>query len=89
MKRMAIAAALALCAVSSAASADEMTAKAEKACIAAVEKETGTTGATLISSDYSEAGTKVLVQVVGAEKPWSCLSSNAGEVEEVMYMGEG
>ena len=60
---------------------------AEVACVAAVQTETGTTGASVRSSQVTAAGTSVMVSVPGAEAPWSCLASRDGVVTEVRYSG--
>lgn len=62
---------------------------AYQACLARIASETGrsTSDIQIFSYDYSEAGTRVLATVAGAEAPWQCLSSNGGVVQEVMYTG--
>jgi hypothetical protein len=60
---------------------------AEVACVAAVQTETGTTGASVRSSQVTQAGTNVMVRVPGADAPWSCLASSDGVVAEVRYAG--
>jgi hypothetical protein len=61
--------------------------RAEVACVAAVQTETGTTGASVRSSQVTEDGTNVMVSIPGAEAPWSCLASNDGIVAEVRNTG--
>lgn len=62
---------------------------AAKSCLAAVAQETGEPSVSVLSQDFSEAGTMVSVQVAGAEAPWACLAANDGTVEEVYYTAEG
>ena len=60
---------------------------AEVACVAAVQTETGATGASVRSSQVTAAGTNVMVNVPGADAPWSCVASNDGVVAEVRHTG--
>jgi hypothetical protein len=62
---------------------------AEVACVAAVQAETGTAGASVRSSQVTAAGTSVMVSVPGSEAPWSCSASRDGGVAEVRYAGSG
>lgn len=59
------------------------------ACVAAIAAETGRSQADVAVFDYafSEAGTQVTATVAGAEAPWSCVASNNGTVQGVMYTG--
>ena len=61
---------------------------AETACVAAVRTTTGATGPLgVLSSEVSQAGTTVLVEVPGATAPWSCRVSTDGVIEETMFTG--
>lgn len=53
----------------------------ESACLNAVARETGNT-VTVISSDFSQAGTVVTIGVGSQRAPWRCLISR-GVVQEV------
>lgn len=59
------------------------------ACRAAIAQTTGRAVSDVAVFDVatSEAGVGVLATVAGAEAPWSCQSSPAGEVAGVMYTG--
>ncbi|MBL9059962.1 MAG: hypothetical protein JNK88_08070 [Mangrovicoccus sp.] len=67
----------------------DRTTPAYQACLARIARDTGrsTSDVQIFSYDYSEAGTRILATVAGAEAPWQCLSSNSGVVQEVMYTG--
>ncbi len=56
----------------------------EQACLSAVAQQTGNT-VSIISSDFSQANTIVMVGVGPDRAPWKCLS-NGGRVAEVMSM---
>ncbi|HMQ57148.1 MAG TPA: hypothetical protein PKE65_01220 [Rhizobiaceae bacterium] len=58
----------------------------EQACLAAVGREAGNGDVSVISSDTSQAGTVVMVNVGGANAPWRCLIAR-GVVQEVMFTG--
>lgn len=63
---------------------------AESNCLAAVANTVGNGDVSTISVSPSEAGTSVMVQVPGAEKPWNCVVDTDGQtVVNVYYMGEG
>ena len=57
------------------------------ACLAAVKKETNESDLAVISNEFSEANTLVMVGVGANRAPWRCLVSNSGEVAEVMFEG--
>ena len=56
----------------------------EAACLDAVARETGNS-VTLLSSEFSEANTLVMVGVGPNRAPWKCLSAK-GVVAEIMSM---
>ncbi len=60
------------------------TAADEQACLSAVAAQTGNS-VSIISSEFSEANTIVMVGVGPDRAPWKCLS-NGGRVAEVMSM---
>ena len=57
----------------------------ESACLTAVAKQTNASGVVL-SSDFSQAATIVMVGVGPDRAPWRCLVSG-GRVSEVMFSG--
>jgi hypothetical protein len=67
---------------------DQLTATAIRACLAAVAKETQERDVAVLSSEYSEANSVVMVGVGVKRAPWRCLSSNAGQVAEIMFTGD-
>lgn len=61
----------------------------EKACLAAVAKQVGTSSSKLsvIESLGSEAGIQVKVKVPGAQAPWACMTDQKGKPWNVSYTG--
>lgn len=57
----------------------------ENACLSAVAAQTSNT-VSILSSDFSEANTIVMVGVGPERAPWKCLVSN-GRVAEVSFAG--
>lgn len=60
---------------------------AKKACLERVAKETGEPDVTVLSSEFSQANSVVMVGVGRYRAPWRCLVSNDGIVAEVGFMG--
>ena len=60
---------------------------AEQACLTAVANQTKAVGASVLSSEFSQANTVVYVSVPGADAPWVCYSNDRGQVSNVMYSG--
>lgn len=60
---------------------------AEQACLAAVSNETDNGDVMILSSEYSEANSLVMIGVGEQRAPWRCLVSNDGVVAEVMFAG--
>lgn len=56
-----------------------------EACLAAVIKETNEREVEVLSNEYSEANTLVMVGVGANRATWRCLVSNTGQVAEVMF----
>lgn len=52
-------------------------------CIAAVEAESGVTGATLAGSKLVDTRLDVLIDVPGAAAPWGCVVDAEGTVSQV------
>lgn len=63
---------------------------AEKACLAAVAKaaKTDTGKLSVISAEWSQAGTGVQVKAPGANAPWACMVDDKGKAWHVSYTGE-
>ena len=57
------------------------TPEAEAACVDAVNTNYGSAVSSVTSSEFSEAGTSVMLTAEG--ETWRCLASNDGNVEEV------
>jgi hypothetical protein len=57
------------------------------ACLAAVSKETGEKDVSVLSNEFSEANTLVMIAVGANRAPWKCLVSNDGQVQEVSFTG--
>ncbi len=58
------------------------------ACLAAVKKETGESDVSVVSNEFSEANTVVMIGVGAQRAPWRCLVSNKGQVAEVSFEGD-
>jgi hypothetical protein len=71
----------------SSSTGDQSTA-AIRACLAAVVRETQERDVAVLSSEYSEANSMVMVGVGAKRAPWRCLSSNDGKVAEIMFAGD-
>ena len=61
--------------------------RAEQACLAAVSRETREPDVTILSSEFSQANSLVMVGVGAQRAPWRCLVSNAGKVAEISFAG--
>ena len=61
--------------------------KQEQACLAAVSRETNNGEVAVLSSEFSQANTVVMIGVGAQRAPWRCLVSNSGVVQEVMFTG--
>jgi hypothetical protein len=61
--------------------------KQEQACLAAVSRETNNGEVVVLSSEFSQANTVVMIGVGSQRAPWRCLVSNSGVVAEVMFAG--
>ena len=61
---------------------------AEQACLAAVSNQTNNGDVAILSSEFSEANSLVMVGVGEQRAPWRCLVSNDGVVAEVMFSGD-
>jgi hypothetical protein len=55
----------------------------EQACLAAVSNETNNGEVAVLSSEFSEANSVVMIGVGPNSAPWRCLVSNDGVVAEV------
>lgn len=59
----------------------------EQACLAAVSNESNNGEVSVLSSEFSEANTVVMIGVGADAAPWRCLVSNDGVVAEVSFAG--
>lgn len=59
-----------------------------KACLGAVEAQTGRKALTVLGKDYSEANSAVMIGVGPEQAPWRCLVSNEGVVAELAFAGD-
>lgn len=57
------------------------------ACLQSVEGETGEGDLAVVSTEFSEANSIVMIGVGAARAPWRCLVSNDGQVAEVSFEG--
>ncbi|MCB1494831.1 MAG: hypothetical protein KDJ86_03515 [Bauldia sp.] len=70
-----------------AAAADDTETVTNNACLAAVKKETGEGKVSILSNEFSEANTLVMLGVGDNDAPWKCLVSNDGAVQEIEFTG--
>lgn len=75
------------CKQQAAATASGAPSKLEQACLAAVSREANNGDVTVLSSEFSQANTVVMIGVGSQRAPWKCLVSSSGVVQEVMYAG--
>jgi hypothetical protein len=61
--------------------------KQEQACLAAVSREANNGEVMVLSSEFSQANSLVMVGVGAQRAPWRCLVSNDGVVAEVFFAG--
>ncbi len=61
-------------------------AAAQQACLAAVASETGNAVASVASSEFSEAGTKVIVAVGEQKAQWECVAYKDGSTSRPMSL---
>ncbi|WP_428671984.1 hypothetical protein [Roseibium sp.] len=71
---------------SPAAPGNSAEAAAQQACLAAVKAETGNAVASVSSSEFSEAGTKVIVGVGDQNAPWECVAYQDGSTSQPMSL---
>lgn len=58
------------------------------ACLSAVGSETGEANLAILSNEFSEANTLVMIGVGANRAPWRCLVSNDAQVQEIMFTGD-
>lgn len=58
-----------------------------KACLDRIMNETGERNVAVLSSEFSQANSVVIVGVGKSRAPWRCLVSNAGVVAEISFTG--
>lgn len=61
--------------------------KQEQACLAAVSRKSNNGDVTVLSSEFSQANSLVMIGVGPQRAPWRCLVSNSGVVAEVFFAG--
>lgn len=70
-----------------AVSSRQAPAVAESACLTAVSRQTREPQVSVLSSEFSQANSLVMVGVGPKRAPWRCLVSNDGKVAEVSFAG--
>ena len=70
----------------SGAASPDMPDAAEEACLRAVTEETNNTDVVLLSSEFSEAGTEVIVGVGAGQAPWQCIAYRDGSTTRPMSL---
>lgn len=68
---------------------DNPTALAEGACLAAVSATTANPEVQVLSSEFSEAGTLVMIGVGPDRAPWKCIGYSDGSTGGIEFQGEG
>jgi len=68
--------------------AEDTTTVTNNACLAAARAETNESDVTVVSNEFSEANTIVMLGVGASRAPWKCLVSNDGKVEEIFFAGD-
>ncbi|MEQ9688971.1 MAG: hypothetical protein RLO48_04500 [Bauldia litoralis] len=71
-----------------AASSSDVTQAAIDACLEAVQAQTNEPNQGVLSTEFSEANSLVMVGVGDEQAPWKCLVSNDGVVAEVSFDGD-
>jgi hypothetical protein len=71
-----------------ATSGSDVSDAAQQACLSAVSNETNEGDVAVLSTEFSEANSLVMVGVGAQRAPWRCLVSNDGAVQEVMFTGD-
>jgi hypothetical protein len=69
-------------------SSSDVSEAAKQACLSAVPNETNESDVAVLSTEFSEANSLVMVGVGAQRAPWRCLVSNDGAVQEVMFTGD-
>lgn len=68
--------------------ASEVSDAAINACLSAVRQETGEADVAVLSTEFSEANSLVMIGVGAQRAPWKCLVSNDGQVAGVSFAGD-
>jgi hypothetical protein len=71
-----------------ATSGSDVSDAAQQACLSAVSNETNEGDVAVLSTEFSEANSLVMIGVGAQRAPWRCLVSNDGAVQEVMFTGD-
>jgi hypothetical protein len=69
-------------------SSSDVSNAARQACLSAVSRQTNERNVSILSSEFSEANSAVMVGVGANRAPWRCLVSNDGSVQEVSFTGD-
>lgn len=69
------------------ATGSEVSQVAIDACLAAVKAQTSEADLAVLSTEFSEANSLVMVGVGANRAPWKCLVSNDGQVQEASFTG--
>jgi len=62
---------------------------AEQACLAAVSNTTNNGEVAVLSSEFSQAGTLVMIGVGPQRAPWKCIAYSDGSTDGIEFQGEG
>ena len=71
-----------------AASSSTVSQAAIDACLAAVTAQTSGGDLDVLSTEFSEANSVVMIGVGPERAPWKCLVSNDGQVAEMSFAGD-
>jgi hypothetical protein len=66
---------------------DRASRRATRACLDRMRRETGERDLAVLSSEFSQANSAVMIGVGPSRAPWRCLVSNDGVVAEVSFFG--
>ncbi len=69
-------------------SSSDVSGAAQQACLSAVSNQTNERNVSVMSTEFSQANSLVMVGVGANRAPWRCLVSNDGVVQEVMFTGD-
>ena len=61
---------------------------ADQTCLSAISQKTGNSEVSLMSSEFSEAGTLVKVGVGPDKAPWQCIAYQDGSTDGIMSLAD-